>query len=73
MLGTFIFGITIMAMIGVGALFMSGTSASEAPVQRCPKCRRIALRKYKAGSHTASAGWKCTECGNDRDEFGNRL
>ncbi len=65
--------LVIFAIIGAAALFMNSTGAEESSAQRCPNCGRNTLRRKKKDQFSNSKGWKCTECGNDKDEFGNKL
>ena len=56
-------------------LMQNDIAADEGAVQRCPKCRHRSLRKLRPEEKTspADSNWRCFECGNDCDEFGNRL
>ncbi len=61
-----------------GAIFeliQNDIEADEGFVQRCPKCHHRSLRKLRPEEKTSAAdsNWRCFECGNDCDEFGNKL
>ncbi len=59
------------AAASVFGLFMNDINAEGAYAQRCPKCGRRTLVRVRAGD--PKSPWKCTRCGNDSDEFGNKL
>jgi len=62
------------SIIGVAALFMNDNAKAQALIQKCPKCGRRSLRKLKKDDPRYSTSkWKCSSCGNDEDEFGNKL
>ena len=63
----------IMACIGVAALMMNDTSAASARIQRCPKCGKRSLCKWKGKRASTESHWICSRGGNDTDEFGNKL
>lgn len=70
-----IFGALIL-LIGVAVvLMMNDTSSASARIQRCPKCgkRSLCKRKPEDKQFSADSNWICSQCGNDTDEFGNKL
>ena len=56
-------------------LIKNDIESEEGTVQRCPKCRHRSLRKLRPEEKKASGDgdWRCFACGNDADEFGNKL
>jgi predicted RNA-binding Zn-ribbon protein involved in translation (DUF1610 family) len=62
-----------MAVIGVVALMMCDSASSEARIRRCPNCGNRSLCKRKEKRRADDSNWVCTCCGNDADEFGNKL
>jgi ssDNA-binding Zn-finger/Zn-ribbon topoisomerase 1 len=69
----FLYALTILAIVGAAGLFGTSIRAEESRAQRCPKCGRKRMVKKKKDPFSKSAGWECTSCGNDKDEFGNKL
>jgi predicted RNA-binding Zn-ribbon protein involved in translation (DUF1610 family) len=43
--------------------------------QRCPKCGHHSFRRVKDSEkeNPDDSNWRCVRCGNDTDEFGNKL
>jgi DNA-directed RNA polymerase subunit RPC12/RpoP len=63
----------LYAAASVLGLVANDINAEEGYVQRCPKCRHRSLRKVRTEDKESYANWRCFECGNDTDEFGNKL
>jgi len=65
----------VMACIGIAALFMKDVSSGSALIRRCPKCgkRTLCKRNPEDKGPPSDSGWVCSRCGNDADEFGNKL
>ena len=65
----------IYAAAAICGLIKNDIESEEGAVQRCPKCRHRSLRKLRPEEKKASGDgdWRCFECGNDADEFGNKL
>ena len=63
------------AAAGICGLFMNDIEAEDAYVQRCPKCGHRSLRRVRPEDKKSpgDSNWRCFECGNDCDEFGNKL
>lgn len=62
---------SIYSAIGIFGLFKNDIDAESTYAQRCPKCDRHTLVRVRAGD--PKSPWKCNRCGNDSDEFGNKL
>lgn len=60
---------------GLCSLFKKSTDAESAVVQRCPKCNHHTFRKVRPEDKESpgDSNWLCSRCGNDTDEFGNKL
>ncbi len=65
--------VIIMALIGVGALFMNDSTPARQLAERCPKCGAKGLVRRPGSSSAAESRRVCARCGNDEDEFGNKL
>lgn len=65
----------IYAAASILGLVMNDIDAEEGYVQRCPKCRHRSLRRVRPEDKASpeDSTWRCFECGNDADEFGNKL
>lgn len=65
----------IYAATSVLGLVMNDIEAEEGHVQRCPKCQHHSLRRVRPENKESpgDSNWRCFECGNDADEFGNKL
>lgn len=71
----------ISIVVGVGAvigaivvLMMNDLHKDEAITEICPKCGRRTLRRLKGDdARRMKCKWKCANCGNNKDEFGNVL
>ena len=65
----------IVFIIVAGVFLMMNDSGKESVLtQRCPKCGKRALRKLqKDNKQFGTSKWLCANCGNDEDEFGNKL
>lgn len=63
------------AAAAVYELIKNDIDAEEGFVQRCPKCGHHSLRRLKPAQKASpdDSHWRCFECGNDCDEFGNKL
>ncbi len=63
------------AAASVVGLVLNDVNAEEGYVRRCPECRHRSLRNVRAEDKKSpeDANWRCFECGNDADEFGNKL
>ena len=59
------------AALGLFGLFKKSIDAENAYAQRCPKCDRHTLVRVRMGD--PKSPWICNHCGNDADEFGNKL
>ncbi len=65
----------VVAGAGIYGLLRNDIDADEGFVQRCPKCRHRSLRRIRPEDKQSpdESNWRCFECGNDCDEFGNKL
>ena len=65
----------ILACIGaVVVLLMNSSVKEEALTQKCPKCKKRTFHRLKPSDPRYSTSkWKCSNCGNDEDEFGNKI
>ena len=59
----------------IAGLVQNDVNMEQGFVQRCPKCRHRSLRRIHAEDKRSpdDSDWLCFECGNDCDEFGNKL
>ena len=63
-----------LAILGGLALFIIDIGKEDVNLKRCFKCGNRRLRKLKKDDKQFSTSkWKCTSCGNNEDEFGNKL
>ncbi|MCK4564735.1 MAG: hypothetical protein KAU94_08685 [Verrucomicrobia bacterium] len=64
-----------MAAVGLYGLFKNDLDAETATVRRCPKCNHRTFHKSHPDDKQSSkdSNWLCSHCGNDADEFGNKL
>lgn len=60
-----------LAAASVFGLFQNDIQAETAYAQRCPKCDHHSLVREQPGD--PKSPWRCNRCGNDADEFGNKL
>ena len=63
-------GLAIVSIVAVVLLISADSGVERAAAQRCPKCRKKTLRRKNNSTFNK---WECTSCGNDEDEFGNKL
>ncbi len=63
------------AAASVAGLIQNDIDSENAVVQRCPKCNHHTFRKLRPEEKESadSSNWCCTRCGNETDEFGNKL
>ena len=61
----------IYAAASVFGLIQNDIAAESTYAQRCRKCDRHTLVRVRMGD--PKSPWKCNHCGNDEDEFGNKL
>jgi predicted RNA-binding Zn-ribbon protein involved in translation (DUF1610 family) len=67
-------GAIVFIIIAAVFLMMNDSGKAEAITQRCPKCGKRTLRKLKKDdARFSTSKWLCANCGNDEDEFGNKL
>ena len=66
---------TAYAVASVFGLIQNDIAAAESPVQRCPKCNHHSFRRIRPQDKASpeDSNWVCPRCGNDTDEFGNKL
>jgi DNA-directed RNA polymerase subunit RPC12/RpoP len=64
-----------LAAVGLFGLFKKSMDMENATVQRCPKCQHHSFYKVQACEKKTpdDSNWLCSRCGNDADEFGNKL
>lgn len=67
----------VILLVGVPImLLLNDAGKDEAQTQKCPKCKKRTLhrlKKTKDDQFSRGSNWKCANCGNDEDEFGNKL
>ena len=63
------------AAVGLYGLFKNDLDAETATVRRCPKCNHHTFHKVHPDDKASAEdrNWSCSSCGNDTDEFGNKL
>jgi predicted RNA-binding Zn-ribbon protein involved in translation (DUF1610 family) len=63
------------AGLSVFGLISNDIDAEVTGVQRCPKCGHHSLSRLRRQDKQSpgDSNWRCTRCGNDTDEFGNKL
>ena len=67
-------GAIVFIIIAAVFLMMNDSGKESVITQRCPKCGKRTLRKLKMDDKRfGSSKWLCAHCGNDEDEFGNKL
>lgn len=59
------------AAASVLGLILNDIDAESTYAQRCPKCDHHTLVRVQPGD--PKSPWLCNHCGNDSDEFGNKL
>jgi hypothetical protein len=63
------------AAASIFGMIQNDIKAESAAVQRCPKCNHHSFRRLKPSEKGVAddSNWRCFRCGNDTDEFGNKL
>lgn len=63
------------AAASVFGMIQNDIASETATVQRCPKCDHHSFRRLRPEEMEApdSSHWRCSRCGNEKDEFGNSL
>ena len=64
-----------MAAMGLYGLLRNDLDAETATVRRCPKCNHHTFYNVHPDDKISveDSNWLCSRCGNDTDEFGNKL
>jgi len=60
-----------LAATSIFGMLQNDIDAESSYAQRCPKCERHMLVRVRPGD--PKSPWRCNHCGNDSDEFGNKL
>ena len=59
------------AAASIFGMLQNDIQAESSYAQRCPECDRHTLVRVRPGD--PKSPWLCNHCGNDEDEFGNKL
>lgn len=59
------------AAASIFGMLANDIEAEDAYAVRCPKCDHHTLVRLRPGD--PKSPWQCNTCGNDADEFGNKL
>ena len=75
-LSTILIAISLFVIaIGIRMLVLKDVFSDEARLRRCPRCGKRPPRKARSAGKKSPFDntWVCSRCGNDADEFGNKL